>query len=210
MPFGFVSAAVAVGGLIVQNKARKDQKKQQQQALDQQSQQFDKQLKASDPFGPERAQYAKQLQDLMTNPGSVKDLPGYQFQMDQGTDAITRQAAANGFLGSGNLGAELEKYGQGLASSFYDKRLSLLSSLAGAGAVPGAPNNPGAGAGIAAANNNYSATGDLLTSAGYLSNLANQRWGSGSFNSGSSGGLGAGGGMVPTSTIGGGSGPVYV
>lgn len=207
MPLGWVSAAVAVGGLVAQKKAAKKQAKQQQQALDQQGQQFDEQLKASNPFGPERAQYAKQLQELMANPNSVKDLPGYQFQMGQGTDAITRQAAATGYLGSGNLGGELVKYGQGLASSFYDRRAALLSSLAGAGAVPGSPGNPGAGAGVNAANNNYSATGDLLTSAGYLASLANQKWGSGSFGSGSYGGLGAGSGTVPNT--GGGSGPVY-
>lgn len=204
MPLGWVSAAVAVGGLIAQKRASKKQAKQQEQALDRQDTNFNKQLDASNPFGQERAQYAKQLQELMANPNSVKDLPGYQFQMDQGTDAITRQAAATGYLGSGNLGAELAKYGQGLASSFYDRRASLLSTLAGAGAVPGAPNNPGAGPGIAAANNNYNATGDFYTSLGYLAR------GSGAGSRVSAfGGIGAGGGAAPASTMGGGSGPVY-
>lgn len=209
MPFGFVGTAISIVGLIAQKKAAKKQAKQQQQALDRQDANFHEQLTASNPFGPERAKYAQQLQELMSNPNSVKDLPGYQFQMDQGTDAITRQAAATGYLGSGNLGGELEKYGQGLAASFYDRRASLLSALAGAGAVPGAPNNPGANAGITAANNNYNATNDFYTSLGHL---AGGFSGSslGSFSSGSYGGLGAGGGAAPASTIGGGSGPAYV
>lgn len=207
MPLGWVSAAVSVAGLIAQKKASKKQAKQQQQALDRQDTNFHEQLTASNPFGAERAQYAKQLQELMSNPNSVKDLPGYQFQMDQGTDAITRQAAATGYLGSGNLGAELAKYGQGLAASFYDRRTALLSSLAGAGAVPGSPNNLGASAGIAAANNNYNATNDFYTSLGYLAR-GSAGGGGGSFAA--YGGLGAGGGAVPASTMGGGSEPVYV
>lgn len=212
MPFGFVTAAVAVGGLVLQANAAKKQRKQQQQALDLQSKQFDTQLAASNPFGEERKQYADQLKVLMNNPNAVTELPGYKFQMDQGTDAITRSGAANGFLGSGNLAAELTKYGQGLASSFYDRQVNLLSSLAGAGAVPGSPGQPGAGAGITAANNNYNATGDLGTSAGYLANLAGKYYsgGSGGVNGGSFGGIGAGGGAGSAgATVGGASGAMW-
>lgn len=194
MPYGFVAAAISVAGLVAQKSAAKKQAKQQQAALDLQAKQFDTQLAASNPFGEERKQYAEQLKVLMNNPNAVTELPGYKFQMEQGTDAITRSGAASGFLGSGNLAAELTKYGQGLASSFYDRQVNLLSSLAGAGAVPGAPNNPGAGAGIAAANNNYNATGDFYASLGHLAGSFSGYGGGGGFGSGSFGGTGAGGG----------------
>jgi len=81
-------------------------------------------------FG-EQQDYARQLAQLISDPSSVKNLPGYQFQMQQGTDAVARQMAASGFLGSGNEATALEQYGQGLASSFYGQQTSLLASLAG-------------------------------------------------------------------------------
>lgn len=49
----------------------------------------------------------------------AEQMPGYQFQLQQGTDAITKQAAATGNLMSGNTGKALEDYGQGLASTDY-------------------------------------------------------------------------------------------
>jgi hypothetical protein len=45
--------------------------------------------------------------------------PGYQFQLQQGTNAINQNAAANGTLMSGNTGKALMDYGQGLASTTY-------------------------------------------------------------------------------------------
>lgn len=45
--------------------------------------------------------------------------PGYQFTLQQGTDAINKNAAANGTLMSGNTGKALMDYGQGLASTTY-------------------------------------------------------------------------------------------
>lgn len=45
--------------------------------------------------------------------------PGYQFTLEQGTDAINKNAAATGTLNSGNTGVALQNYGQGLASTTY-------------------------------------------------------------------------------------------
>jgi hypothetical protein len=55
--------------------------------------------------------------------------PGYQFQMDQGLDAINRQRAAAGMLGSGNAGIDAMKYGQGLANQAYGGWQTQLSGL---------------------------------------------------------------------------------
>jgi hypothetical protein len=52
----------------------------------------------------------------------VEATPGYQFQLQQGTDAIAKQAAATGTLLSGNTGKALTDYGQGLASTTYNDR----------------------------------------------------------------------------------------
>lgn len=93
-------------------------------------------MRASDPFGPQRAQYAQQLQQLMADPSSITNDPGYQFQFDQGSQAVTRQMAAKGYLGSGNLGTALQEYGQNYAASAYKDRISTLASLAGANIAP--------------------------------------------------------------------------
>ena len=47
--------------------------------------------------------------------------PGYQFQLQQGLQALERSAAARGGLLSGGTGKALERYGQGLASSNYQQ-----------------------------------------------------------------------------------------
>lgn len=49
----------------------------------------------------------------------AQQTPGYQFTLQQGTQAIDQNAAANGTLMSGNTGTALEKYGQGLADTTY-------------------------------------------------------------------------------------------
>lgn len=46
--------------------------------------------------------------------------PGYNFALQTGSDAITKQAAATGNLMSGNTGTALEQYGQGLADTDYN------------------------------------------------------------------------------------------
>ena len=46
--------------------------------------------------------------------------PGMQWQMQQGTNAIQNQAAAQGLGAGGNVLKDLTKYGQGLASTYYN------------------------------------------------------------------------------------------
>jgi hypothetical protein len=81
-------------------------------------------------FG-EQQYYAQQLQQLIANPSSVTNLPGYQFQFDQGAKAVTDQAAAMGYLGSGNLGVALTQYGQNYAQSAYQQQEQMLAQLSG-------------------------------------------------------------------------------
>lgn len=59
--------------------------------------------------------------------------PGYQFQLQQGTQAAERSAAARGLLGSGNTLAALNEYGQGLAGTTFNQHLNQLQGLAGIG-----------------------------------------------------------------------------
>ena len=47
------------------------------------------------------------------------EYPGYQFQLQQGTNALTNSAAASGNLLTGNTGEALQQYGQQLGQSDY-------------------------------------------------------------------------------------------
>lgn len=87
---------------------------------------------AADPFAGQRGQYQGMLQSLMTDPSKISLTPGAQFQMQQGTENLTRADAAKGFLGSGNILGDLLKYSQGVASEDYWKQLEELNLLSGA------------------------------------------------------------------------------
>lgn len=59
----------------------------------------------------------------------IKATPGYEFQANQGTQAISRQGAAKGMLGSGNTLVALQDYGQQLAQNYYGMYMDNLSNI---------------------------------------------------------------------------------
>lgn len=65
--------------------------------------------------------------------GAFQTGPGYQFAMDQGTQAALRGASAAGMLSSGNTLTALTEYGQGLANQEYGSWLDRLNNLSGQG-----------------------------------------------------------------------------
>lgn len=67
----------------------------------------------------------------------LSNLPGYQFQLQQGQQAMERNLAARGLLGSGAAQKSLATFGQGLAQNYagqYTQGLQNLSQLGQAGA----------------------------------------------------------------------------
>jgi hypothetical protein len=64
---------------------------------------------------------------------TLSNLPGYQFQRDQGTLATQRDLSAKGLLQSGAAGKELQTFGQGLAAQYTQQFTGGLQSLAGLG-----------------------------------------------------------------------------
>src|SRR6267142_1644461 len=95
----------------------------------------------SNPFGQYRSGYGADLLHLMQDPSSVAKLPGYQFLLNQGVQAIDRSAAGPGGVGLGSGGemTELMQYGQGLADQFYQQQVQTLAGLAGSGISPSTP-----------------------------------------------------------------------
>jgi hypothetical protein len=91
----------------------------------------------ADPFGPYRGQFAEQLMALTQDPSRIQQNPAYKARLEAGLEAINRQAAAKGYLGSGNRFLGLQEYGQKSASEEYDKEVNRLAQLAGAQFAPG-------------------------------------------------------------------------
>lgn len=87
-----------------------------------------------------------QLQSLLgLNPSgaqgalsTLQNLPGYQFNVQQGQQALDRSAASRGMLLSGGQVKDSQAFGQGLASSQFNSYLSPLLSIYGTGESAGA------------------------------------------------------------------------
>lgn len=94
----------------------------------------------ADPFASQRPQYQAQLSALMADPSSVTKMPGYQFNFDQGMQALERGQAASGKLGGGTASTEDIQYGQNYAMSSFNQWETILAHLAG-----GDIGNPGQG-----------------------------------------------------------------
>jgi type II secretory pathway pseudopilin PulG len=72
-------------------------------------------------------------QNLLKDPSKITSDPGYQFGLDQGTEAIGSQAAANGSYYSGATLKALNKYGQDYGHTKFDQSLDRYGRLAGLG-----------------------------------------------------------------------------
>ena len=90
----------------------------------------------ADPYAQYRGQAASQLQNLLMNPQSVTQTPGYQFNLSQGMQGLQAQQAAQGRLVSGGALLQGQQYGQNLASQTYQQQLQNLSTLSGASQSP--------------------------------------------------------------------------
>lgn len=65
--------------------------------------------------------------------GAFQTGPGYQFALDQGTQAALRGASAAGMLNSGNTLTALTDYGQGMANQEYGSWLDRLQGMSSQG-----------------------------------------------------------------------------
>ena len=63
----------------------------------------------------------------------VKQTPGYEFQLQEGLNALDRSAAAKGMLLSGAQQRGVTEYGQNYALGHYNTLMDRLASLAGIG-----------------------------------------------------------------------------
>ena len=156
---------------------------------------------AQTQFG-EQQQYAGMLNNLVNNPSSITSTPGYQFNLDQGADAVAREMGAAGLGGSGNEGIALTQYGQNYATSALTQQETMLAQLSGLQTTSSNSNLLNTSSN--ASQQSFNQTGQLLASLGYM----NGGYGGsgGGFNSAASNGgvipggggntMGAGGGYT--------------
>jgi hypothetical protein len=81
-------------------------------------------------FGEQQG-FEQQLAQLWRNPWSVTQTPGYQFQLGQGLQALSRQYGRAGLGGSGTADLGLMQYGQGFAQNSWMQQLGMLAGLSG-------------------------------------------------------------------------------
>jgi len=60
---------------------------------------------------------------------AYRTMPGYQFALNQGLDAVNRKASAGGMLSSGNTMMALNDYAKGMADKDYGGWLDRLGGL---------------------------------------------------------------------------------
>ena len=123
----------------------------------------------ADPNSPYRAGYASQLANLVNNPSSVTQTPGYQFRFGQGLQGLQASQAAQGRLVSGGALLQSQQFGQNFANQSYNDQVNTLAQLSGATQSPA----QGAGAMANIANTNLGTTlGGWQNIAGGVGNIA--------------------------------------
>lgn len=80
-------------------------------------------------FEPALAQSQQRLSSLLDDPNSIQQSAAYKFRVGQGQEALQRQMAAKGMLGSGNRLMELTKYGQDMGSQEYGNQFDRLNNM---------------------------------------------------------------------------------
>lgn len=86
-----------------------------------------------DPYVKAGGEGLDSLLGLLRDPSSVRSLPGYAFDQEEGVKALDRSAAARGGLNSGRQSKDLLRFGTGLADKTFGDQWSRLLGLTGMG-----------------------------------------------------------------------------
>jgi hypothetical protein len=87
----------------------------------------------ADPWSRYRSGYGDMLNALMINPALTMTTPGYQFQLQQGLNAMQAGQAARGQTQSGGALAAQQVFGQNYAMSAFNNLANMYGGMAGAG-----------------------------------------------------------------------------
>lgn len=106
--------------------------------------------------------------------GAFQTSPGYQFNFDQGMEALNRRRAAGGMLDSGNADIDAIRFGTGLADSEFGNWLTRLGSFVSPelSATSGAATGQAAGYGSLANLHQTDATNRIGLQGNFTSGMA--------------------------------------
>lgn len=113
-------ATAAIGGLAGRSQAKREARARERA------------MRMADPFFKHRGQYGDEMNDLMDDPSSVMDSPGYEYRLDQGLEGVSRGMGAAGQRLSGRRMAGLMDFGQSFAADEFDRQFNRLGALSGA------------------------------------------------------------------------------
>ena len=89
-------------------------------------------MKYGDPFGQgNRDYYQQQLRNSYEHPEQVLMDPAHQATLKSGMDAVSRQDAMRGYLGSGNMAVDLTNYAQNENNKFLSQYRKDMMPLTG-------------------------------------------------------------------------------
>jgi hypothetical protein len=130
-------------------------------------------------YNDQNKYYAGKLKELIDKPDTIKSNPAYAAGLNASEEAIRRQGAKGGMLGSGNLLLDLGKNAQDYQYNFYNQEANRLASLANpnlqAMAGQNAANQAQNGIlmnGIPKATSSLDKFGNTLSSIGSIANTA--------------------------------------
>jgi hypothetical protein len=178
---GAVGTSVASSNAADATKSAANQATQDQQmAINQQNYALQQQAALSAPYrnlGESAIPALQSLQGIGT-PGAngqpstaqmqqtLQNMPGYQFQQQQGTQGAVNAASAMGLGLSGNTLQSLSQFNQGLASTNYQQYLGNLFNTVGLGQAAAAGQSANIGNAAANIGNAYGAMGNIAVNQG--------------------------------------------
>ena len=137
-PIAAIAGASLVGGVAQASSARSASRAQQAAADRDIAFQRETRDMIREDLSPFRGAGGQGLDAYMFNMGlgprpdgytGFQATPGYQFQMDQGTQAVNAMAGARGGLNSGRTLQDLSRFGQGLANQEFGGYMNRLAGL---------------------------------------------------------------------------------
>lgn len=136
----FLDTLLGKTGSRAANAAAADQYGKEQAATgairsygDQYAQQFADLSRGFDPYVTAGNEAAGQFTNLLRDPSNVRSLPGYQFNLDQGTRALDNSAAARSGVMNGKLVKDQTRFATDYADTFYGNQFNRLMGATGQG-----------------------------------------------------------------------------
>ncbi len=163
----YLRAGQAAYGMYAQDRATDAASAGNAANLALQTRMYEENKALNQPLVDMRNSVLPQIQNLLANPSSITQDPGYKFQRDQGFNALNNRAAASGNYYSGQQMKAAQQYGQDYAGTKLDQSLNRLMGVA-TGSQVGANNMQQNAGNYAVGGGNALQQGGNIRAGGYI------------------------------------------